>query len=159
MSLIPLFRNNPRNHVCDPFAMDIWDPFGDFNHECINYMSAPHFPFHNNISCTRAEWQETPEEHVLRAELPGLQKEEVKVKVEEGKVLKISGKREVEKEEKHENGHHFERSQGQFLRAFSLPENCRPDRIRSSFENGVLTVTVPKRDVKKSRFKTIEVKG
>lgn len=164
MSLIPNFRNNSRNHVFDhPFPMDIWDPFGDFKDNHI--ISAPLIPFHNNSitpfgGTCKIEWHETTEAHVLRAELPGLKKEEVKVKVKEGKVLKISGKKEVEREENHENWHHFERSKGKFLRVFSLPENSRSDHIRSSWENGVLTVTVPKRDVKKSHvIKNIEVKG
>lgn len=161
-----IFRSNPRSHVNDPFTVDIWDPFTDFNNR--HTVSAPHhIPlFHNTImvpyhGAGRAEcWEETPEGHVLRVELPGFRKEEIAVKVEEGKVVNISGKKEVEKEEKHENWHHFERKEGKFLKAFSLPENCRHDHVRSWWENGVLTVTVPRRDVKKSHdLKNIEVKG
>ncbi|PIN08267.1 Alpha crystallin [Handroanthus impetiginosus] len=154
MSLTPIFRNNPRPDIYDPFY-DIWDPFIDEP-----MIFAPQVSFHNSIISSRVVWQENPEAHVLRAELPGLKKDDVKVKVEEdGKILKISGKKEVEKEEKHKNRKHFEHSEGSFLRAFSLPENSRPECIKASMENGVLIVTVPKRDVKKSHVKDMEVKG
>ncbi|KAK4432326.1 class I heat shock protein [Sesamum alatum] len=142
MSLIPIFRTNkPRrsHHFYDPFTMDIWNPFDDFN------MDHRHIPSFHHHNITKFEWKETPEAHVLRAELPGFKKEEVKVDVEEGQVLKISGKKEVEKEEKHENWEYFEHSEGKFLRAFTLPENVKHDHVRCSWENGVLTVTVPKR--------------
>lgn len=98
---------------------------------------------------------------MLKVDVPGLKREEVKVKVRDGKVLKISGKKKVEREEKHENWQHFERSKEKFVRVFSLPENSRGDHVRSSLENGVLIVTVPKRDVKKvgDVVKNIQVKG
>ncbi|KAL0316358.1 UNVERIFIED_CONTAM: class I heat shock protein [Sesamum radiatum] len=142
MSLMPIFRiNKPRrhHHVYDhPLTRDICNPFDEFHH-----MDHRHAASFHNI--TKFEWKETPEAHVLRAELPGFKKEEVKVEVEEGKVLKISGKKEVEKEEKRENWQYFEHSEGKFLRAFTLAENVKHDEVRCSWENGVLTVAVPKK--------------
>ncbi|KAH6806899.1 hypothetical protein C2S51_028007 [Perilla frutescens var. frutescens] len=161
MSLIPIFKNNPISHLHDPFTMDIFKDLHN-HHEA---MVAQHVPLHRNTVApfstgATVEWNETPEAHVLRAELPGLKKEEVKVKVEEGKFLKISGKKKLEKEEKHENWHHVERSKGKFSRVFTLPDNSRADRVKSQFENAILVVTVPKRDVKKSRVvRNVEVNG
>ncbi|KAL4610727.1 hypothetical protein ACB092_08G072100 [Castanea dentata] len=108
---------------------------------------------------TRVDWKETPEAHVFKADLPGLKKEEVKVEVEDDKVLQISGERKVKKEEKKETWHRVERSSGKFLRRFKLPENAKMDQVKAAMENGVLTVTVPKVEVKKPDVKSIEISG
>lgn len=95
--------------------------------------------------------KETPEAHIFKAELPGVKKDEVKMQIiGKGKVLEISGERSVEKEEKIDKWHRFERSSGKFLRQFKLPENAKVDQTKATLENGVLTVTVPKEEVKKS---------
>jgi len=107
----------------------------------------------------RIDWKETPEAHIFKADLPGVKKEEVKVEVEDGRVLQISGERSREKEEKNDRWHRVERSSGKFLRRFRLPENAKLDEIKASMENGVLTVTVPKEEEKKPEVKTIDISG
>lgn len=96
---------------------------------------------------------------MFKADLPGLKKEEVKVEVEEGRVLQISGERNKEKEDKNDTWHRVERSSGKFLRRFRLPENAKVDQVKGSMENGVLTVTVPKEEVKKPDVKAIDISG
>ena len=81
------------------------------------------------------------------------------MEVEEGRILQISGDRKVEKEEKNDKWHRVERSSGQFMRRFSLPENVKEDEVKAAMENGVLTVTVPKAKVKKSDVKAIDISG
>ncbi|KAK8941370.1 18.1 kDa class I heat shock protein [Platanthera zijinensis] len=105
------------------------------------------------------DWKETPEAHVFKADLPGLKKEEVKVEVEEGGVLQISGERKRESEEKNDRWHRVERSSGKFLLRFRLPENVTVDQVKASMENGVLTVLVPKEGVKKPEVKSIKIAG
>ncbi|KFK23624.1 hypothetical protein AALP_AAs63430U000100 [Arabis alpina] len=80
-----------------------------------------------------------------------MKKEEVKVEIEDDTVLKISGERHVEKEDKKDDTwHRVERSSGKFSRKFRLPENnVKMDQVKASMENGVLTVTVPKVETKK----------
>ena len=65
----------------------------------------------------------------------------------------------MEKEEKKEMWHRVERSSGKFLRRFRLPENAKMDQVKAAMENGVLTVTIPKAEVKKSDVKSIEISG
>ncbi|KAI3841377.1 hypothetical protein MKX03_000004, partial [Papaver bracteatum] len=74
-----------------------------------------------------------------------VRKEEVKVQIEDGNVLQISGEH-TKEEEEHERDkwHRFERRRGSFSRRFRLPENAKVDDVKCSLENGVLTVSVPK---------------
>lgn len=161
--MLPMFKNNPRSHLHGPLNMDIWDSFKEF-HET---MVAQHAPLRPNtvapsMGGVTVEWSETPEAHVLTAKLPGLKREEVRVKVKEGRFLKISAKKKVEKEEKHDHWHHVESTKAKFSRVFTLPQDSRPDRVKSCFENALLIVTVPKRDVNtRSRdvVTNVEVKG
>lgn len=96
---------------------------------------------------------------MFKADLPGLKKEEVKVEVEEGNVLVVSGERTREQEEKTDTWHRVERSGGKFLRRFRLPENAKMEEAEADMENGVLTVTVPKAELKKPEVKSIEISG
>ena len=106
----------------------------------------------------RIDWKKTPKAHVFKADLPGLKKEEVKIEVEEGRILQISGERSKEQEEKNDKWYHMERSSGKFLRRFWLPKNAKIDQFKASMENGVLTVTIPiEGDGKKLDAKAIEI--
>jgi HSP20 family protein len=98
---------------------------------------------------------EDDKEFVIKAELAGLKREEVKVTVEDG-VLSISGERQTEKEEKNKKLHRVERSYGSFLRSFTLPEVADATKVNAEFSDGVLNVRVAK--TPKAQPKTIEVK-
>jgi len=151
MSLIPSFFGGRRNNVLDPFSLDVWDPLKDFQFP--SSVSAENSAFVNS----RVDWKETPEAHVLKADIPGLKKEEVKVEIEDEKILQISGERNVEKEDKNDKWHRVERSSGKFLRKFRLPDNAKVDQVKASMENGVLTVTIPKEEVKKPDVKAVQI--
>ncbi|CAI9763341.1 unnamed protein product [Fraxinus pennsylvanica] len=160
MSLIPSVFGQ-RSNVFDTLSLDLWDPFKDWTFD-----SALSVPVRSELSnetsqfaATRIDWKETPEGHVFKADLPGLKKEEVKVEVEEGNILQISGERNREMEEKNDTWHRMERSSGKFLRRFRLPENAKMEHIKASMENGVLTVTIPKEEVKKPEVKAIDISG
>lgn len=158
MSLIPSFYGGRRTNVFDPFSLDVWDPFQDFNFSSVVPRSETSGETASFVSA-RVDWKETPEAHVFKADVPGLKKEEVKVEVEEGRVLQISGERSKEKEEKTDTWHRVERSSGKFSRRFRLPENAKVDEVKASLENGVLIVTVPKVEIKKPDVKAIDISG
>ncbi|KAJ6927594.1 hypothetical protein NC651_011585 [Populus alba x Populus x berolinensis] len=149
MAMIPSFFNNRRGgSIFDTFSeFDIWDPLKEFPFTSTSnsLLSRENSAFVN----TRIDWKETPEAHVFKADLPGLKKEEVKVEIEDDRVLQISGERNVEKEDKNDTWHRVER----------LPENAKMDQVKASMENGVLTVTVPKEEIKKPDVKAIEISG
>lgn len=112
-------------------------------------------------SMTITEWApsvdiiEDDKEFVVKAELPEVKREDVKVTVDEH-VLSIRGERKAEQEEKGRKYHRIERSYGSFERSFTLPETTDPDKISSEFKDGVLTVHLPKNPAAKR--KAVEIK-
>jgi len=159
MSLIPSFFGGKRSNVFDPFSLDVWDPFEGFPLSATLANLTSSGDESSAMANTRVDWKETPQAHVFSVDLPGLKKEAVKVEVEDGKVLQISGERSREKEEKDDRWHRVERSSGKFMRRFRLPENAKIDQVKAGMENGVLTVTVPKEEEKKPQVKSVEISG
>jgi len=99
--------------------------------------------------------QETDKEYLIKAELPEVKKEDVKVDVLDG-VLTIKGERTQEKEEKGKKFHKVERSYGKFVRQFALPTEVDAAKVQAEFKDGMLNVHLPKTAVAKP--KAIEVK-
>lgn len=87
---------------------------------------------------------------VVRAEVPGIRKEDINISFENG-VLTLEGKRDFEAESKDRNYHRVERSYGRFVRSFTLPRTVDSDRIAASYDDGVLEVTLPKKEEAKPR--------
>ena len=86
---------------------------------------------------------EAGEHFVLKADLPGMTEEDVKIELENN-VLTISGERKTELEDKHEGYYRLERSSGAFTRSLSLPEGIDAGAVAATFDNGVLEVRIPK---------------
>ena len=108
---------------------------------------------------TVAEWApsvditEDDKEYLVKADLPEVKKEDVKVTVENG-VLTITGERKFQKEEKDKKYHRIERSYGNFLRSFTLPDAADGSKVSAEFKDGVLKVRLPKTE----KAKVVEVK-
>jgi HSP20 family protein len=98
--------------------------------------------------------EETATEFIVKADLPDVKKEELKIQLENG-VLAIEGERKQEKEEKGKKFHKIEREYGRFVRRFSLPTEVEAEKVRAEFKNGVLNVVLPKAPAATS--KAIEV--
>jgi len=111
---------------------------------------------------TKFEWapsadiSETEKEFRVRAELPAVKKEDVKVTVDQG-MLTIEGERRQEREDKTEKYHRVESFHGSFSRSFSLPENIYADAIRCESKDGVLVVHIPKVQAAAPKSKQIKV--
>jgi HSP20 family protein len=92
---------------------------------------------------------------VIKAEIPEVDKKDVKVTVQEG-VLTIQGERRQEKEEKDKRYHRVERAFGTFVRSFSVPEDVAEENVKAEFKDGMLCVHLPKTE--KAKPKSIDVK-
>ena len=112
-------------------------------------------------SLVTADWapvvdvQETDKEYLVKAELPEVKKDDVKITIDDG-VLSIEGERRLEKEEKDKKFHRMERSYGKFVRCFDLPDDADEKKIAADFKDGVLSVHIAKGETAKPR--SIEVK-
>ena len=91
---------------------------------------------------------------VLKAELPGINPNEVEIRVEDN-TLYLKGERKFEKEVKEENYHRVERSYGSFARSFSLPNTVDSEKVNAEYKDGVLTLTMPKKE--EAKPKTIKI--
>jgi len=113
-------------------------------------------------SLTTAEWapsvdiSEDDREYLIKAELPEVNKEDVKVTVENG-VVTLKGERKFEKEESNKKYHRIERSYGSFLRSFSIPEDADPNKVTADFKDGVLMVRLTKSEEKLPRHIEVTV--
>jgi HSP20 family protein len=94
--------------------------------------------------------RETGEAYVISAELPGLTRKDIQITFENG-VLRLAGERKLEKDEDKDNYHRIERAYGSFSRSFTLGSGVDADRVTATFQDGVLTITVPKAEETKPR--------
>lgn len=149
-----------------PLRTRTWDPFKDldeFEQRLASTFGRAVSPPNGagTESITIADWAplvdiaEDDKEFLVKAELPGLNKEEIKVTVEEG-VMTISGERKVEKEEKTKKYHRVERAYGRFERSFTLPDKADGTKVNAEFKDGVLQVHLPKTE--KPASKSLDVK-
>jgi len=109
---------------------------------------------------TLADWSpsaditETDAAYLIKAEIPGVQKEDVKVTVQDG-MLTMQGERKMEKEEKGKKFHRIERSYGSFVRSFRIPDDADENSVKAEFKDGMLSVTLSKSE--KAKPKSINV--
>jgi HSP20 family protein len=99
---------------------------------------------------------ETENDLVLKADLPEVDPKNVDIQIENG-TLTLKGSRVFEAEKNGKGYHRIERSYGSFVRAFSLPETVDPENVKADFKNGVLTMTIAKKEVAKPRTIKVEV--
>jgi HSP20 family protein len=101
---------------------------------------------------------ETPENLIVKAELPGIDPKDIECRVEDG-MLYMKGERKFEKDVKKENYHHVERSYGTFTRTFTLPASIDAEKVKAEYKEGVLTLTMAKREEAKPKVIKINVAG
>jgi len=101
---------------------------------------------------------ETENELVLKADLPDVEQKDIDVRVE-NQTLTIAGERKFEKKEDNKGFHRIERSYGNFVRSFAVPNSLDTEHIGAHYHNGVLSVTLPKKEAAKPRQIKVEVKA
>ena len=99
---------------------------------------------------------ETDNELVLKADMPDIDPKNVAIQLENG-TLTLKGERRFEDQKNGRGFHRIERSYGSFTRAFSLPETVEGDKVKADYKNGVLTVTLPKKEVAKPRTINVDI--
>ncbi len=140
-----------------------WDPIRELEHFFDRYREhGTQVPERRRLDdLAAADWMpkvdivETEESFEIHAELPGVEKDNIKVAVHDG-ILTLKGHRESKKEEKTKKYHRIERSVGSFSRSFALPESVNEEQIHADFKHGILTLLLPK--TSKPVPKSIEVK-
>ena len=142
-----------------------YDPFREMRslQDEVNRLFASSFSRGGNDNdLMRGAWSpsvdifENQNEIVLEAELPGMRPEDVNISIENN-VLTIHGERKFEKKDEQDNFHRVERSYGSFTRSFTLPPTVQSENAQAEFENGVLKLTLAKREEAKPR--RIEIKA
>jgi HSP20 family protein len=99
---------------------------------------------------------ETENELILRADLPDVEMKDIDVEIENG-TLTLKGERKFETEQKNIGYHRIERSYGSFARYFTVPDTVDSQKVKADYKNGVLTVTLPKKEIAKPRSIKVEV--
>jgi len=160
------FTATPFSHLRKGWRMNIvkWTPFRELENMQTRlnrfFGDAPLRTFEADPPFF-ADWappvdvEETDKEYLIKAELPDIAKENVKVEMLDG-VLTIEGERKLEKEEKGRKFHKVERSYGKFIRQFALPAEVDAPKIQAEFKDGMLNVHLPKTAI--ATPKAIEVK-
>jgi HSP20 family protein len=147
-------------------ALTQWDPFRElesFASRLATAMNKPQLTRGDDRDewLMAADWAPTVDiieddkAYTIKADLPEVKREDVKVTVENG-VLVISGERHAEKEEKGRQYRRIERSHGSFLRSFTVPEDASSGKVDAKFQDGVLVITLPKSE--KAKPRNIEIK-
>ena len=144
--------------------MQVWNPFQEFENLLARYnksnANGPGTSVNSDLSF--ADWapsvdiEEEEDRYVIKADLPGVDKKDIDVKLENG-VISIRGEKQTEKETgTGTKRHRTERFYGTFARSFTLPEAVKADKVDASYRDGVLSLAIPKTDQVKP--KSIDIK-
>ncbi len=144
--------------------MQVWNPFQEFENllERYNKSGARNLGTRMDNDLNFADWapsvdiEEDKDKYLIRADLPGVKKENIDVKLENG-VLSIRGEKRSESETgEGTRNHRTERFYGSFARSFTLPDSVQSDAVEAHYKDGVLSLTVPKAE--EAKPKAIDIK-
>ena len=131
--------------------LSVWDPFADLNRVQREFEKSFFGPRTRPADFAPAvDVHEDSEQLVLRAELPGVKREDIEVSIDSN-VLTLKGERKLENEEQGRRYHRIERAYGTFVRQFQLPSNVDSSQIDAQLSEGVLTVRLNKKQELKPR--------
>lgn len=136
-----------------------WDPFRDINQIFNRY---PRYAQDVRAEENAKDWSplvdiyEAGEKYLVRTELPGVDKEDVSVSVDEN-ILTIKGTKQFVDAKEGEKWKRVETQYGEFVRSFTLPEEVDVDQISAAYKNGVLELSIPKVEPKKAKMIDVEI--
>jgi len=143
--------------------MQVWNPFQEFENLLSRYnkgASGSGSQLSNDLSF--ADWapscdiEEKEDRYVIKADLPGVDKKDIDVKLENG-VISIRGEKQTETETgKGTKRHRTERFHGSFARSFTLPDAVKDERVEANYKDGVLSLVIPKAE--EAKPKSIDIK-
>ena len=141
--------------------MQVWNPFQEFENLLSRYNRGGGLN-QQSSDLSFADWapscdiEEEEDKYIIKADLPGVDKKDIDVKLENG-VISIRGEKRVEKETgKGTKRHRTERFHGTFARSFTLPDAVQDERVDASYKDGVLSLVIPKAE--ESKPKSIDIK-
>lgn len=152
-----LIRWNPTRELA-PWTTDLWNMQREINRLFDNFFRGgvqDEGTFGPSYWTPAVDIAEHDNEYVVKVELPGVSKDDVKITIESN-VLTIRGEKKQDRETKNDNYHRVERMYGSFQRSFTLPSTVRNDKIDAVYKDGILTITLPKAE--EAKPKQIEVK-
>ncbi len=158
---LPKTNNDQEKGLARPWGLDLLRPWAlekRIQHMFDNFMEFPRdweFPMKGGELFPSVDISETPQQYIIRAEIPGMRKEDIKISINRN-CLTLSGEKKEEKKTEDEKFHRMESYYGSFQRSFVLPDGIKADKVEASFKDGVLSVAVPKSE--ESKEKTVEIK-
>jgi len=156
MRILPIEKSNERNQSTMSTAPVTTDPFQGlrfFEDAVTRLMSEPRA---SRPWSPAVDILETEDALTLKADLPDVKTEDIDIRVENG-TMTLRGSRKFEKNEDVKGYHRIERSYGEFVRSFALPPTVETDKVGAEYKNGVLTITLPKKETAKPRQVKVEI--
>ena len=146
---------NAFSNVTDPYDADFAKMNQYFNSLIESHLTSAKL---NNIDYPRMDIKDAKKEIIIKFDLAGVNKENIKLSISDDKILTLQGEKKESKEEKSKDYVKKEIFYGSFQKAIQLPENIDESKLSTKFENGILTVTIPKTEIKKPKAKIIPIK-
>jgi HSP20 family protein len=136
-----------------------WNPFKDIDNisrEMSNMMEHTPFGFFGKITSPRVDVYETTKDVVLKAEIPGVSKEDLNIYVDDNSI-RLSGQSKKDSQYKDENIYRTERFYGSFSRTIPLPVEVKTDQANAEYKDGILSIVIPKVESTKMKGRKIDI--
>ncbi len=143
--------------ITNPYDADFTKMNQYFNSLIESHLASAKLKF-NNIDYPRMDIADSKKQIVIKFDLAGVNKENIKLSISDDKILTLKGEKQESKEDKSKDYVRKEIFYGSFQKAIQLPENIDESKLSTKFENGILTVTIPKTEIKKPKAKIIPIK-
>lgn len=142
----------------DPVNLVPWNPFRDLDlgREMSSFLENSPFSFLGRHSSPRVDVYQTEKEVIIKAEIPGVSKDDLDVFIDENSI-RLSEQTRKDERYKDENMYRSERFYGSFARAIPLPAEVKPDQARAEYKEGILSVIIPRMEPSKMKGRRIDI--